>query len=125
MLVQVGLCRIWSEPKLLVFSHTSSNKIKLVTYFVHVAKICSIYRLEMMPGDMKLCLDNTFSHFSNKLVFFEMISDNDDDDDVTASPFGQAAHDELQAIMDMTLDDFQVCMTIIAMFFFRKPVFFL
>ena len=29
----------------------------------------------MPAGDMKLCLDNTFSRFSNKLVFFEIISD--------------------------------------------------
>ena len=63
----------------------------------------------MMAGVMKMCLDNTFSHFSNKLVFFEIISDNDDND-VTASPFGQAAHEELQAIMDMTMDEFQVCL---------------
>ena len=30
----------------------------------------------MPAGDMKLCLDNTFSRFSNKLVFFEIISDD-------------------------------------------------
>ena len=61
----------------------------------------------MMAGDMKLCLDNTFSHFSNKLVFFEIISDEDDDSD-EKEEFGAGAQEELQQIMDMTLDDFKV-----------------
>ncbi|WAR02392.1 TMED1-like protein [Mya arenaria] len=30
---------------------------------------------------MKVCLDNTFSHFAIKLVFFELISDDDEEDD--------------------------------------------
>lgn len=32
-------------------------------------------------GDYKICFDNVFSHFTPKVVFFELVSDNDDDDD--------------------------------------------
>ena len=61
----------------------------------------------MSPGDIKLCLDNTFSHFSNKMVFFEIISD-DEDEENGDNAFGEGAIEELQQIMDMTLDDFKV-----------------
>lgn len=69
----------------------------------------NLHRIQMMAGDMKLCLDNTFSHFSNKLVFFEIISDDEDDSD-EKEEFGAGAQEELQQIMDMTLDDFKVKM---------------
>lgn len=69
----------------------------------------NLHRIKMTPGDMKLCLDNTFSHFSNKLVFFEIISDEEDDSD-EKDIFGEGAQEELQQIMDMTLDDFKVKM---------------
>ena len=61
----------------------------------------------MPAGDMKLCLDNTFSRFSNKLVFFEIISD-DAEDEEDPDVFGEEAREELQQIMDITLDDFKV-----------------
>jgi protein ERP2 len=32
-------------------------------------------------GDHKICFDNTFSIFSAKTVFFEISTDNDEDDD--------------------------------------------
>lgn len=32
-------------------------------------------------GDHKICFDNTFSIFSAKTVFFEISTDNDDEDD--------------------------------------------
>ncbi|KAL4225142.1 Transmembrane emp24 domain-containing protein 1 [Mactra antiquata] len=57
-------------------------------------------------GDMKVCLDNTFSHFATKLVFFELISDEEDDDDVDNESWDGAA-EELQELVDMTLDDFK------------------
>lgn len=57
-------------------------------------------------GDMKVCLDNTFSHFATKLVFFELTSDEDDEDDDDATWDG--AKEELQGLIDMTLDDFKV-----------------
>jgi len=58
------------------------------------------------PGDMKVCLDNTFSHFATKLVFFELISDGDDDDDQEGD--WEGAGEEIAQLVDMTLQDFKV-----------------
>ncbi|XP_052801550.1 LOW QUALITY PROTEIN: transmembrane emp24 domain-containing protein 1-like [Mya arenaria] len=55
-------------------------------------------------GDMKVCLDNTFSHFAIKLVFFELISDDDEEDD---EGNWDGAGEEIAQLMDMTLDDFK------------------
>ncbi|XP_060562614.1 transmembrane emp24 domain-containing protein 1-like [Ruditapes philippinarum] len=57
-------------------------------------------------GDMKVCLDNTFSHFASKIVFFELISDDEDqvgDGDEAADWDG--AKDEIHELMDMTIEE--------------------
>lgn len=69
-----------------------------------------VFRVEIPEaGDMKVCLDNTFSHFASKIVFFELISDDaepsDDGDDVAN---WEGAKDEIQELMDMTLEEFKV-----------------
>lgn len=58
-------------------------------------------------GDMKVCLDNTFSHFASKMVFFELISEEEDEDEDDMANW-DGAREEVAAIMDMTLEDFKV-----------------
>jgi len=51
-------------------------------------------------------LDNTFSRFSHKQVFFEFMTEHDDDDDDQFKKF-TALPDDLSKF-DMKLDDFLV-----------------
>jgi hypothetical protein len=68
------------------------------------------FRVEIPEaGDMKVCLDNTFSHFASKIVFFELISDDEDqvgDGDEAADWDG--AKDEIHELMDMTIEELKV-----------------
>ncbi|CAG2202966.1 ERP2 [Mytilus edulis] len=57
-----------------------------------------------IEGDYQLCFDNTFSRFSSKLVFFEILSDENDDENTTN---WKNAKEELGTLIDMTVDDFQ------------------
>lgn len=57
-------------------------------------------------GDYRFCLDNTFSRFSHKQVFFEFMTENDDNDDDQFKKF-TALPDDLSSF-DMKLDDFLV-----------------
>ena len=49
-------------------------------------------------------MDNTFSHFTEKLVFFELITDEDDEDEINAieSDYQMAEH------FEMKIEDFRV-----------------
>lgn len=55
---------------------------------------------------MKVCMDNTFSHFATKLVFFELVSDDDDDSEDNTKWDG--AQEEIAQLMDMTIEDLKV-----------------
>lgn len=56
-----------------------------------------------IEGDYQLCFDNTFSRFSPKLVFFEILSDEEDDNETNWNAY----KDELGSMIDMTVDEFQ------------------
>lgn len=62
-----------------------------------------------IEGDYQLCFDNTFSRFSPKLVFFEILADEDEDNETNWN----AAKEELGSLIDMTVDEFQVCQHIL------------
>ncbi|ELU05584.1 hypothetical protein CAPTEDRAFT_107686 [Capitella teleta] len=51
-------------------------------------------------GDHQFCIDNTFSRFSNKVVFFELVADSDEE---TKPDLGTAIPDEEK--YDIKLDD--------------------
>ena len=56
-------------------------------------------------GDYAFCIDNSFSHFANKVVFFELYMDTDDEDeDLDAELLNEANEDEYV----YKLDDFKV-----------------
>ena len=57
-------------------------------------------------GDYMFCLDNTFSRFSSKQVFFEFMTEHDDDDD--GDPLKVTALLDDLSHYDMQLDDFRV-----------------
>ena len=67
------------------------------------------YRLDALDlGVYKVCFDNTFSHFARKLVFFEIITGDEDEDEDDDKKDWKAAQEELASIVDMTLEDFKV-----------------
>ena len=45
-----------------------------------------------MDGDYQFCLDNTFSRFSDKIVFFELITDEDNEEPHGCCRFFVASH---------------------------------
>ena len=55
-------------------------------------------------GDYVMCFDNTFSRFSNKLVFFEFITDEPEPEEDWEK---MAANAEAEVI-DMQIEDFRV-----------------
>ena len=59
-----------------------------------------------IEGDYQLCFDNTFSRFSPKLVFFEILADDDDDNGNETN--WNAYKEELGSLVDMTMEDLQV-----------------
>jgi hypothetical protein len=82
---------------------------KLKQYFEY----CSfpyVFRVDATEaGVYKVCFDNTFSHFARKLVFFEIITgDDDDEDESDEKKDWKAAQEELASIVDMTVQDFKV-----------------
>ena len=58
-----------------------------------------------MVGDYRFCLDNRFSRFSKKLVYFELETTSEDDDD---DDDWQLNKDELEELVDMKIEDFKV-----------------
>lgn len=62
-----------------------------------------MYRLRAAEsGDYAFCIDNSFSHFTNKVVFFELYSAADEEEDETLA----GALEE--ADYDFKLEDFKV-----------------
>lgn len=75
--------------------------------------MCKFYRITATDdGDYAFCLDNSFSHFSKKLVFFEIVSEGDDDNDLGA--YGDLATDENP--FGIKLEDIRVCLLSISTF---------
>ena len=56
-------------------------------------------------GDYAFCLDNTFSHFSKKLVFFEIISEEENGNDDLGA-YGDLLTDENP--LGLKLEDIRV-----------------
>ncbi|KAI8784082.1 transmembrane emp24 domain-containing protein 5 [Biomphalaria glabrata] len=59
-------------------------------------------------GDYRICFDNTFSRFSNKLVFFEIYVEDgkDDDDDEEDDKKLTFEGENVQGQLDMTIEEF-------------------
>lgn len=58
-----------------------------------------------VEGEYKFCFDNTFSRMSPKVVFFEIISDYDDDED---DDDWNINHEEVVGMVDLTVEEFKV-----------------
>ncbi|KAL3841382.1 hypothetical protein ACJMK2_019536 [Sinanodonta woodiana] len=68
----------------------------------------NVHRIQVkLLGDYKICLDNTFSHFSSKLVFLELLTDEDEDDEEDDDGEWAGAKEELGDLVDMKVEDFQ------------------
>ncbi|GFO01345.1 transmembrane emp24 domain-containing protein 5 [Plakobranchus ocellatus] len=63
-----------------------------------------------MAGDYKICFDNTFSTFSNKVVYFEIFvedgKDDDDDDDEEHKLAIKTDYKSMERQLDMTVEQF-------------------
>ena len=55
-----------------------------------------------MDGDFEFCLDNSFSRFSDKIVFFELMTDEDNDEVQLDMDYDMETHYE------MKIEDFRV-----------------
>ena len=56
-------------------------------------------------GDYRFCLDNTFSRFSKKLVFFELITDTAD---LNWANYEDLDVDDTESLFEMKVEDFKV-----------------
>ncbi|XP_046364898.1 transmembrane emp24 domain-containing protein 5-like [Haliotis rufescens] len=66
----------------------------------------NVHRFDVKgTGDFKFCLDNTFSRLSKKVVYFELMTDEEEEDD------WKPDKDELAELVDMTMEDFKSIMT--------------
>ena len=62
-------------------------------------------------GDYKICFDNSFSTFSNKVVFFEIFIEDgqsDDDDDEDHKLAMREDYKAMESQLDMTVEQFLV-----------------
>jgi len=65
------------------------------------------YRVDLkVTGDYKICFDNTHSHFADKIVYFEVNSDDHDEENDDSD--WNFAKEELAGLIDMTISDFKV-----------------
>ncbi len=55
-------------------------------------------------GDYAFCLDNTFSRFSNKVVFFELITDTEESYNIEDYNLQEIAEEDYE----VKLEDFKV-----------------
>ena len=62
------------------------------------------------PGDYELCFDNSFSHMTAKMVFFEVYSEFDDESFPSALKQAQqmAIEETAEEIMDTAVDEIKV-----------------
>uniref|UniRef100_A0A6B2ECV7 Putative membrane trafficking protein emp24/gp25l/p24 family n=1 Tax=Phlebotomus kandelakii TaxID=1109342 RepID=A0A6B2ECV7_9DIPT len=73
--------------------------------FVDYKRSDNIHRHEAkIPGDYKFCFDNTFSSFSRKTVFFELIVEAETDEDQWEDTFEGLRPEE---VYDMKVQDIQ------------------
>ena len=69
-----------------------------------ICKFTVFFRMQAAEeGDYIFCLDNTFSRFSQKLVFFELLTDEDDGETIEDSDY------EMDSRYEMKVADFRVC----------------
>ncbi len=63
-------------------------------------------------GVYMFCLDNTFSRFSKKMVFFEIITEDADEDWVNLKGFEEYDYENANAQnnYDIKIEDMKVCM---------------
>lgn len=72
----------------------------------------SVYRLTAAEtGDFKFCIDNSFSHFSNKIVFFELYVN-----DETEQNRANIVSSEEAADYEYKLDDFRVISSVLLVY---------
>ncbi|CAI9734279.1 emp24 domain-containing 1-like [Octopus vulgaris] len=57
-----------------------------------------------MTGTYKICFDNTFSRFFRKVVYFDIITENEEDDENGNWTFSK---EDAAELMDIKLDDFK------------------
>ena len=73
--------------------------------------ICAFcFRAETdIEGDYKFCFDNSFSRMSPKVVFFELITDHDDEEgDDDDGDDWTIDMEEVKDMVDLTLQDLKV-----------------
>ena len=58
-----------------------------------------------IEGDYQFCLDNSFSRFARKLAFFELITEDEEEEDDINAP--DLPVDE--TLYDMKMEDMKVC----------------
>ena len=66
---------------------------------------CANRRTASETGDYRFCIDNSFSHFASKVVYFELYANDGDDSDDDAM-FDALADTDTD--YDVKLDDFKV-----------------
>ncbi|OWF50717.1 transmembrane emp24 domain-containing protein 1-like [Mizuhopecten yessoensis] len=72
-----------------------------------VQKSDAVHKIDAeVAGDYKMCFDNTFSHFNTKVIYFELVSDDDEDDGDDDKDWN-FAKEELSGLIDMTIQDFK------------------
>ncbi|RUS86395.1 hypothetical protein EGW08_005845 [Elysia chlorotica] len=84
-----------------------------VSFFLNSVNIysnCKTFTAEG-KGDYKICFDNSFSTFSNKVVFFEMFieddrGEGDDDDDEEHKLAMKEDYKGMESQLDMTVEQF-------------------
>lgn len=58
-----------------------------------------------MPGEYKICFDNSFSRFSNKILFFEISTGENEEKETNE---WDDVNDALEELIDVTLEYFKV-----------------
>ena len=81
------------------------SAILLFWYVIDCPKTVSHRITASEDGDYMFCLENTFSRFSEKLVFFELITD---EDDIDGDIFEDSDY-QMDSRYEMKVEDFRVC----------------
>ncbi|ESO97838.1 hypothetical protein LOTGIDRAFT_228384 [Lottia gigantea] len=63
----------------------------------------NVHKVEVkVPGAYRFCMDNSFSRFTHKVVFFELLTEDDEDED---DKDWDLEKDEIAEYIDMTIED--------------------
>ncbi|GAB1605098.1 transmembrane emp24 domain-containing protein 1-like [Argonauta hians] len=69
----------------------------------------SSHKLDVqMTGTYKICFDNTFSRFFRKVVYFDIVTENEEEDETGNWTFSQ---EDAAELMDVKLEDFKSIVT--------------